>query len=403
MTSSIYLDMAIALLLALLSSKIIKMVHLPNVTGYLIMGLLAGPSFLNIISLETIGNFSIVPEVALGFIAFSIGAEFKLDYFKKIGRSPIIIAILEALGATLFVVVALIAAGFDVSFSLLLGAIASATAPAATLMVIRQYKAKGPVTDTLLPVVAIDDAIAIMVFGIALAITKSLRMTESVSLISTLVGPVIEIVGSIGFGVLMGIVLKLFIDWFKESGNRLAISIAMVMFCIGVSKITLLSSLLTCMAMSATYVNISKVSHKVFDQVEKITPPLFMLFFFLSGAGLDMSLLSSVGLAGMIYIVSRVAGKVFGAGMGAHISNAQPVVKKYLGFNLIPQAGVAIGLANIVYPILPEYGVQIRTVILCATIIYELIGPVTTKPALTKAGEIQEIPVKKPLRESKVA
>ena len=160
-TSSIYLDMAIALLLALLSSKIIKMVHLPNVTGYLIMGLLAGPSFLNIISLETIGNFSIVPEVALGFIAFSIGAEFKLDYFKKIGRSPIIIAILEALGATLFVVVALIAAGFDVSFSLLLGAIASATAPAATLMVIRQYKAKGPVTDTLLPVVAIDDAIAI--------------------------------------------------------------------------------------------------------------------------------------------------------------------------------------------------------------------------------------------------
>ncbi len=403
MTSSIYLDMAIALLLALLSSKIIKMVHLPNVTGYLIMGLLAGPSFLNIISLETIGNFSIVPEVALGFIAFSIGAEFKLDYFKKIGRSPIIIAILEALGATLFVVVALIAAGFDVSFSLLLGAIASATAPAATLMVIRQYKAKGPVTDTLLPVVAIDDAIAIMVFGIALAITKSLRMTESVSLISTLVGPVIEIVGSIGFGVLMGIVLKLFIDWFKESGNRLAISIAMVMFCIGVSKITLLSSLLTCMAMSATYVNISKVSHKVFDQVEKITPPLFMLFFFLSGAGLDMSLLSSVGLAGMIYIVSRVAGKVFGAGMGAHISNAQPVVKKYLGFNLIPQAGVAIGLANIVYPILPEYGVQIRTVILCATIIYELIGPVTTKLALTKAGEIQEIPVKKPLRESKVA
>ena len=395
--------MAIALLLALLSSKIIKMVHLPNVTGYLIMGLLAGPSFLNIISLETIGNFSIVPEVALGFIAFSIGAEFKLDYFKKIGRSPIIIAILEALGATLFVVVALIAAGFDVSFSLLLGAIASATAPAATLMVIRQYKAKGPVTDTLLPVVAIDDAIAIMVFGIALAITKSLRMTESVSLISTLVGPVIEIVGSIGFGVLMGIVLKLFIDWFKESGNRLAISIAMVMFCIGVSKITLLSSLLTCMAMSATYVNISKVSHKVFDQVEKITPPLFMLFFFLSGAGLDMSLLSSVGLAGMIYIVSRVAGKVFGAGMGAHISNAQPVVKKYLGFNLIPQAGVAIGLANIVYPILPEYGVQIRTVILCATIIYELIGPVTTKLALTKAGEIQEIPVKKPLRESKVA
>ena len=307
------------------------------------------------------------------------------------------------MGATLFVVVALIAAGFDVSFSLLLGAIASATAPAATLMVIRQYKAKGPVTDTLLPVVAIDDAIAIMVFGIALAITKSLRMTESVSLISTLVGPVIEIVGSIGFGVLLGIVLKLFIDWFKESGNRLAISIAMVMFCIGVSKITLLSSLLTCMAMSATYVNISKVSHKVFDQVEKITPPLFMLFFFLSGAGLDMSLLSSVGLAGMIYIVSRVAGKVFGAGMGAHISNAQPVVKKYLGFNLIPQAGVAIGLANIVYPILPEYGVQIRTVILCATIIYELIGPVTTKLALTKAGEIQEIPVKKPLRESKVA
>lgn len=388
MEYSVYFNLPIALFLGLLSSKLMKKFHLPNVTGYLIIGLIAGPSFFNIINVNVIEQFSIFPKIALGFIAFSIGAEFKWSYLKKVGKSPVIIACTEALGAMLLVDLVLIITGNGLAFSLLLGAIAAATAPAATLMVVRQYKAKGPVTDNLLPVVAIDDAVALMAFGISAAIARTIISPGTSSFITTIMAPIIEIFGALVFGLVMGVILKLLCDWFSGRGNRLSISIAMIIFNIGISNIAGFSPLLSCMAMSATYVNISITSDQVFEQVDRITPPLFMLFFFLSGAALDISILPTVGIVGLLYVVTRIIGKILGASLGAEISHAQPVVKKYLGFNLIPQAGVAIGLASVASTILPEYGAQIQTIILCGTIIYELIGPVTTKLALTKAGEI---------------
>ncbi|MBE5962693.1 MAG: cation:proton antiporter [Lachnospiraceae bacterium] len=383
-----YMYLAVALLLALIAGKIVKQVKLPNVTGYIIMGLLAGPYCLKLIPAHAVEAFSIIPEVALGFIAFSIGAEFKLSYLKKVGKAPVVIAITEGLGAVFVVDLILIATGHDVAFSLVLGAIAAATAPAATLMVVKQYKAKGPVTDTLLPVVAIDDAVALMSFGLSVAVAKAITSTEQISLFSTIMKPVVEIVGALLIGAAFGFLFKLLVRFYTGRGNRLAITYAMIFLCLGICDYLGWSSLLACMAMSAILVNSSKESEEVFAQADRVTPPIFMLFFFLSGADLDIRILPTVGVIGILYVVFRVIGKVLGALLGAKISKAPKVVQKYLGYTLIPQAGVAIGLASTAMTVVPEYGKTIRTIILCGTVIYELTGPVITKLALKKAGEI---------------
>lgn len=386
---NIYLYMALAWALALISGKIVKKVKLPNVTGYLIMGLLAGPYCLKLIPAEVVSQLSFLPEMALGFIAFSIGAEFKLSYLKKVGKAPLVIAFCEAIGAVLVVDLALILTGNDIAFSLSLGAIAAATAPAATLMVVRQYKAKGPVTDTLLAVVALDDAAALMCFGISVAAARAITSQGGGSFLSALVGPMFEIVFALAFGAVMGVIFRFLVKLYTGRGNRLAITIAMVFICLGAADVLGFSDLLACMAMSAVFVNTSNESDIVFSQTDRMTPPIFMLFFFLSGADLDLRVLPSVGLVGVLYIVFRVVGKVLGALFGAKISKAEPAVQKYLGYALVPQAGVAIGLASTAMSVVPEYGKMIQTVVLCGTVIYELTGPVITKLALKKAGEIQ--------------
>lgn len=382
--------LGIAIVLALLSSKIIKKLRLPNVTGYLIMGLIAGPYILNFIPIDAVQSFKAIPELALGFIAFSIGAEFKLKYLKKIGKSPVVIGVMEALGAVILVFTALILTGHALEFSLLLGAIAAATAPAATLMVVRQYKAKGPVTQTLLPVVAVDDAVALMVFGVAAAIVTTFNSTQEISMIISILTPLVEILAAILIGGLMGVAFSYLTKWFTGRGNRLSIAMGMVALNIGLSQTLGYSELLSCMAMSAIFVNLSNNSGSVFEQVDRFTPPLFMMFFFLSGADLNVAILPSVGVVGLIYLVVRVIGKVSGAALGAKISGAAPVVQKYIGFTLIPQAGVAIGLSSVAVKVSPLYGQQIKTIILACTVIYELIGPLATKIALTKAGEIKQ-------------
>ena len=381
--------LAIAMILGILSSKVMEKIKFPNVTGYIIIGLIAGPYCLNILSLEAVEGFSIISDIALGLIAFSIGSEFKLSFLKIVGKSPIIIAFFEAVCAVVLLDGVLVLAGNDVSFSIVLGAIAAATAPAATLMVVRQYNAKGPVTNTLLPVVALDDAVALMCFGISVALAKSIGSAGQTSILITLLEPLIEIFGSLIFGALCGVILKFLTGWYNGQGNRLTIALAMVLSCIGLSLMLNLSQLLACMAMGAVFTNISKYSDETFKYVENITHPIYLLFFFMSGAELDISLLPTVGVIGITYIIVRVIGKVLGAAIGARVSKAEPVVTKYLGFTLIPQAWVAIGLAGMAISIVPEYGYKIQAVILCATIIYELVGPLVTKLALTKAGEIK--------------
>lgn len=380
--------LAVAILLSLLVSKLMKVVKLPNVTGYLVMGLLFGPYCLKFFPSDIIERLDIIPEVALGFIAFSIGSEFKISYLRKVGKSPVIIAILESVCAVFAVDLALILTGHEVPFSLCLGAIAAATAPAATLMVVHQYRAKGPVTDTLLPVVALDDATALMCFGISVAVAKSIESGGSDSIIMTILNPLLEIILALVIGAVFGIILRWLTKWFTGRGNRLSAAICITFACIGIGDMFGLSSLLICMAMGAVYANVSSEADKVFELTDRITPPIFMLFFFLSGAELDISILPQVGIIGLIYIIFRVIGKLLGCALGARISNAPKIVQKYLGFTLVPQAGVAIGLAATAMNVVPNHGPQIRTIILCATVIYELTGPVITKLALKKAGEI---------------
>lgn len=381
--------LAICIFAGLIAGKIVKQVKLPNVTGYLIIGIIIGPCCLKIIPRDVVDSFGLISEMALGFIAFSIGGEFKLDYLKKIGKAPIVIAFLESFTAVLFVDVALIATGHSVPFSLCLGAIAAATAPAATLMVVRQYKANGPVTKTLLPVVAIDDATALMAFGISVAVAKSLTSTSDANLIATLLDPVWEIGGAIVFGGILGVGLAFLTRFYHSRSNRLSGAIAFVFICEGVCDMAGFSSLLACMVLSAVFVNLTNEYDKVFELVDRMTPPLFMLFFLLSGADLDIYVIPTVGIVGIIYVIFRVIGKILGSSIGSAISHTEPVVRKWLGFTLIPQAGVAIGLSSIAMQVVPQYGGQIRAVILCGTVIYELIGPVATKFALMKAGEIK--------------
>jgi Kef-type K+ transport system membrane component KefB len=380
------LYLAIMIVVGFLGSALAHRIHFPAVTGYLVAGLLLGLT--GLISKETLSHFDILADLALGFIAFSIGSEFKLDFLKKVGAAPLIITVFEALGAVLVLDILLIAIGVPLPVALLLGAIGAATAPAATLMVVRQYKADGPVTRMLLPVVAMDDAVALIAFSVSAAIAQMIASDHGVSLAPMILHPLVEIGGSLIVGALLGLLAALFLRRFNSDGDRLGLAFAVVMGGVGLAGLLGLSSLLLCMMAGAMFANLSRQSVKLFKVTDAVTPPLFLMFFVLSGAELDVSVLKSIGLIGIVYILARVFGKIIGSYLGARIARVEPVIRNYLGFTLIPQAGVAIGLSLIALRIMPEYGATIRAVILCATLIYELTGPLITKAALVRAGEI---------------
>ncbi len=376
------------LVCGLLFGRLAKFCKLPNVTGYLVAGLVIGPYCLNILPADFVSSMSVLSEMALGFIAFSIGGEFKISYFKRVGMTPIVIAITEALGAVFFVVIALIVAGNDPAFSIVLGSIAAATAPAATIMVVRQYRAKGPVTETLLSVVAIDDAVALIAFGFAVAIAKTMGNSADTSFFLSILQPFKEILMAVGIGFVMGLLFLIPLRWFKKDSNRLVISVAFVFLASAIADMLGVSSLMMCMSMGAAVANFCKTADSVMKITDYATPPITMLFFVLSGAGLNVGIIPSIGIVGVIYVVFRVVGKMLGSSFGAAIMKAPENVKKYLGPTLIPQAGVAIGLTLVAQTVVPEHAEVIRAVVLCATLIYELTGPAITKISLQKAGEI---------------
>ena len=275
-----------------------------------------------------------------------------------------------------------------------LGAIAAATAPAATLMVIRQYKARGPVSDMLLPVVAMDDALGLIAFAISMNIAQTLQSGAAMTVQGMLVSPLLEIVGSVVLGAALGLLLSLLARFFRSRGNKLALTIAFVFLALALCDLWGLSNLLCIMMIGAVMTNLCPAASVIIEQTDRFTPPLFLLFFVISGAELDLSVLPAVGLVGACYVVVRVLGKWLGSFLGSRLVNAHPNVQKYLGFTLIPQAGVAIGMAQLALTRLPAYGSRIQAVVLAGTLIYELVGPVVTKLALGRAGEIPAAAVK---------
>lgn len=411
----ILLLIAWALFAGLLMTRITNIFKLPDVTAYLIVGVLIGPSVLGKLGIEGIGftsfaeveSLSIISDVALGFIAFAIGSEFKLNELKHIGKQAFVIGVCQAVVATLFVDIALIILHtlmpdvVTIPMAITLGAIAAATAPAATLMVIKQYKAKGPVTNVLLPVVALDDAVGLVIFAASFG-TASAMISGSANILNLIVEPIMEIVMSLLLGSVVAIVLTYIESKFHSNTNRLILIIGSIVLTVAIAKVSFqfgrfggsFSPLLVCMMLGTVFCNICPLSEELMDISNKWSQPMLVLFFVLSGAELDLYVFNNpiVIMVGIIYILARSFGKYIGARISADAVGSKEVIKKYLGITLLPQAGVALGMSAIVARSLGANGMLIRNITLFGVLIYELIGPTLTKIALTKAGEIKEKP-----------
>ena len=429
MDFSIFAYVAILLLVALFSTRLMRIIKLPNVTGYIITGIIMGPFVFGLlfnnfdfgtikqgVIYGFVDKINWVSTVALGFIAFSIGTSFKRATIKALGKRVIIITVLEALGGSLLVFIALLVAHFIfpqyVSWQIVLtlAAIASATAPAATLMVIKQYNARGPLVDTLLPVVALDDAAALILFAVLFQLASALA-GGTITVYSILIKPLLEILISLGIGAVLGFLISFMNSFFKSRNNRLIWCIFSIFAALGFYYLFKsemmggfeLSSLLICMMAGAIYTNMVRDSNRTLDVMDHFTSPVYMMFFVISGASLDLTIFFNsdgllVVIIALVYIVFRIIGKWSGAFAGASVTRCEPQVKNYLGFALIPQAGVAIGLSTTAYRLFMDNpneayqraGALILAIILTSTLVYELIGPMVAKFALKQAHEIPE-------------
>ena len=402
--------LAVAIIGGLMLSRLTKLLNLPAVTAYLVAGLLMGPFCLGALgvpglgftSLDQVAGFNIVTQTALGFIAFAIGNEFRLGQLKAMGSKATTIGILQAVVTTILVDIVLICLHLafpnviSLPSAIVLGAIASATAPAATLMVVRQYKADGPLTRLLMLVVAIDDAVGLLLFSISFGIASALE-NSGFSVIGVVVEPLLEIVLSIGLGALMGFLLDRVERFFHSGSKRLAISVAFVLLTVGLSMLKFeiggvhigFSLLLVCMMTGTMFCNICDTSEELMDRAEKWTVPINILFFVISGAELDLQVLINplTLLVGVVYLISRSAGKYLGSYGSCKLTRCSEAITKNLGITLLPQAGVALGMA-ITATALSD-GSTVRNVVLFSVLVYELIGPALTRISLLKAGEIR--------------
>lgn len=405
------LSLSVAIFAGLMLSRLAKLVKLPAVTAYLVAGILVGPYLLGALQIPGLGfinmgdikTYSILSDVALGFIAFSIGNEFRLGQLKKTGKQATVIGIVQAVFTTLLVDAALIGLHFliphkfPLSAAIVLGAVASATAPAATLMVVRQYKSKGPLTDILLPIVALDDAVGLILFAVSFGIAKAL-ISGQVDILSVIVEPLLEVLLSLALGALMGVLFTFFERFFHSRSKRLAMSVTFVLLTVALSMMQFeiggvhiaFSSLLVCMMLGTMFCNMCDFSEELMDRLDRWTAPLFILFFVISGAELELSTFQDIVVVciGLVYILVRSAGKYLGAAISAKAVSCDPNIVKFLGITLLPQAGVALGMAIKAETLGPE-GTIVTNIILFSVLIYELIGPFFTKIALSKAGEIK--------------
>ena len=393
-------------------SRLAKAINLPAVTSYLVAGLLLGPFFLGRLglsgfgigfgTLEQVDSYSIITQVALGFIAFVIGNQFRLSSLESMGKQAITVGILQAVVTTAMVDIVLVILHLirpdviSMASAITLGAIAAATAPAATLMVVKQYKADGPLTHLLLMVVAIDDAVGLVLFSASFGIANALEQGR-VDLISVLVEPIVEIVFSLGLGAIAGFCLNQLEVYFHSRSKRMSLSVAFVLLTVGLSMVTFdigpvhcgFSLLLVCMMTGTVFCNICSTSDELMDRLDRWVSPINILFFVLSGAELDMKILSNpmVLLIGVVYIAARSLGKITGSYTSCRLTKCSPSIQKYLGITLLPQAGVALGMAAEAAEL--SDGHMVRNVVLFSVLVYELVGPTLTKMSLTAAGEIR--------------
>lgn len=404
------ISLAVALVGGLMLSRVTKLVKLPAVTAYLVAGLLLGPFCIGALKIpglgfntaEQVNAMKIITQTALGFIAFAMGNEFRLSQLKATGAKAITVGILQAVIATVFVDITLIALHLlfpsliSISCAITLGAIASATAPAATLMVIRQYKADGPLTKLLMLVVAIDDAVGLVLFSVSFGIATALS-SGHVNVVAVVLEPIVEVILSLGLGAAMGWLLNWVEQFFHSRSKRMSISVAFVMLTVGLSMIEFdvggihcgFSLLLVCMMTGTIFCNICPTSEELMGRIDGWTTPLNVLFFVISGAELDLNVLAQpvTLLVGILYIIARSAGKYFGASWSCRLTGQPKTITDHLGITLLPQAGVALGMA-ITAATLPD-GALARNVVLFSVLMYELVGPALTKRSLLAVGEIK--------------
>ena len=404
--------LSIALIAGLLMSRLAKAVNLPAVTSYLVAGLLLGPFVLGRLglsglgigfgSLEQVEGYGVVTQVALGFIAFVIGNEFRLSSLRSMGQQAITVGIAQAVITTALVDAALVGVHLlfpqvlSLASAITLGSIAAATAPAATLMVVKQYKAKGPLTHLLLMVVAIDDAVGLALFSASYGVANALEQGH-MDLLSVVVEPLMEILLSLLLGAVAGYLLNLLEVYFHSRSKRMSLSVAFVLLTVGVSLLEVevggvrcgFSLLLVCMMTGTVFCNVCPTSEELMDRLDRWVSPINILFFVLSGAELDLTILSNplVLLVGVVYIASRSLGKISGAYTSCRATKCSPSIQKYLGITLLPQAGVALGMAAEAAQL--SDGHMVRNVVLFSVLVYELVGPTLTRMALTAAGEIR--------------
>ena len=403
--------LSIALIAGLLMSRLAKAVNLPAVTSYLVAGLLLGPFVLGRLglsglgigfgSLEQVEGYGVVTQVALGFIAFVIGNEFRLSSLRSMGQQAITVGIAQAVITTALVDVALVGVHLlfpqvlSLASAITLGSIAAATAPAATLMVVKQYKAKGPLTHLLLMVVAIDDAVGLVLFSASYGVANALEQGH-MDLLSVVVEPLMEILLSLLLGAVAGYLLNLLEVYFHSRSKRMSLSVAFVLLTVGVSLLEVevggvrcgFSLLLVCMMTGTVFCNVCPTSDELMDRLDRWVSPINILFFVLSGAELDLTILTNpmVLLIGVVYIVARSAGKISGSYLSCRATSCSPAIQKYLGITLLPQAGVALGMAATAAEL--SDGHMVRNVVLFSVLVYELVGPTLAKLSLTAAGEI---------------
>lgn len=385
----ILLKLGIAILIGLIGGRAANKFKLPSVSGYIIAGLILGPSFLDLLTSTDVDSLSIINDMALAAIAFGIGNEFLVSDIKKIGKDAFIMTVGEVIGAV-FAVFAVMYFIFNQSFifSLIIASMSAATAPAGLVMVVNELKADGPLVRTMLPVTAFDDALGIMIFGISISVAQTLKGSADFSIISIIGNPLLEIVGALILGFILGVIMTYICCRIKCPEKLLMATVGFIFIGVGLAKYLSVSDLLTCMVMGATTVNCTHRSKRIFSSIASITPPINVLFFTIAGASIDLAVLSTVGIMGVGYILARAAGKIIGATLSAKAVGADETIVKYLGMSLLTQGGISIGLSMTVRSQMPELGDSLITVILFSVLVFEILGPILANIAITKAGEV---------------